>query len=425
MFRPHSPRLANGLSAKSWPVIVIALSVIAVSAIYLTAAGSASAPASESKGQTGSASNPPAAVQEPLTQIESGTGWALSIASDFRAAESVAVLNWDSNEPRLLWFDEGDGSVVGELKTSASAVALYRHSGNQLLVSDSTKIRPDDPVPDQGTRLLVFDEGNAGLTLRTEIALPNRARYPVYGLPVILSHDESRLVYIRYDFAPNGEACRELPGQACDYFALVEIDPTVYELGRSVSLPVGCHPAVYPYGESGFAAICKDNTAVLFDGDLNQIGEVSFSAIAPPGRDSIGNSFAVPLAYVSSRGGDTLGGLFHDGTFLAGSGANTTETQALPDSTWVAGRITQLDSERIAIPYKANMRSGGSDGLVVFNVVTLEIERDLALPGTTFVEVDTEGGVLRLVNGTLSHVDLKTGSETNLATTSEGEVIVD
>ncbi len=379
--------------------------------------------------QSGSTSNAPAQAAFPLHDGDlrpagSGVDWALVADPAFDPSTSVALLNWDSNSPAIDWVAGGSGTIVARMTIAASAFAFNRRSANEFLVSDSLKRTPQDAIPDEGTRLLVFDTRSA-MTLKTVVNLPKRARYPVYGYPVVMSADENHLVYVRYDFQPGAPGC-DRDAARCDSFSLVPIDANHgFSLGAPVQLAPGCQPTVQPLGASGFVAVCKDDTATFFDGDLKTVSQVSLIKFARQHTDQWGNAFSTPLSLATLDPTGRTVGIFHDGLAVRIDNGKAELGQALPASAWIAGRVRWLDGTRLAIPYKWTMTTGGVDGVAVFNIASFRVESQTAFPHATDALALNDKRALTLRGGTISSIDMPSATEVQIgAAPSTDEVLI-
>lgn len=345
-----------------------------------------------------------------------GTSWTFRSDVDFDPNSSQAVLDWQTDEAKIQWFDVASGTITAELDISHSATAFRRPSAHELIVSDALKARPDDGIANQGTRLLIFDMSDS-LTLKSTLDLPNRSRYVFYGMPVVMSADETKMLYVRYDYDQGAPGCSKEAWQNCDLFSLVPINLSgAPSLGAPVSLPAGCRPGVFPSGPSHFVAVCQDQSAHILDGDLRLIKTIDLGPYAAQHADKHGEWLAVPV-FGYERGAGDFVGVFADGEAvrLDPAGRATAQIRVLPDGAWVAGRPQAYGEMRIAIPFKWERTLAGIDGVAIVDVDALRLDRQFTFSQVQDLQVATDGTGWMIEAGQAYHVQSLDGQRVAVA----------
>lgn len=357
-----------------------------------------------SLGATNSQAVAPAPASLPALQ-QAGD---VSVDPAFDPAADVAVLAWDSSTPAIEFVSPQSGRITARISVGDSARALFRRSAGQLIVSDAVPPTPDPGGPNgglnAGTRLRIFDLTDR-LALQTELAIPNRLRSTVYGQPMELSRDESRLAYVEYQYDTATPGCSESPGVGrpqCDRFRIVEVglDGQSAIIGAA-ELPAGSYPRIAAAGAQGFAVTLHDDSVILFGSGLRQQQQVSFAqsvTAGPDYREPAVPSFKAGLLTGLVLGNGQVVGLTTDGVALRGQ----QRTRLIPESTWLAGDPIALGGDRYALPFRAVRNIPGVEGLAIVDLAAAQVERTVRFPAATWAMPRAGGEILLLRQGSLS-----------------------
>ncbi len=301
---------------------------------------------------------------------------------------------------KLELFDLSTGQSKGsfDLTTGGYPLAVTRQSAGEVLLSSDLT-------------LFVLDTNN-GLAVKREIPLHGRLGYKVYEHSLmVISNNDRYLYYLTW----NG------------YIGVLDMDSTdgktnLISPGGDCQVPrlsaIGAEAVMITCARSGEVTVMDPSGKTVPQRHFTDLERGTYQDVPAQIR------IAVPIAFSTVLPSGYLGSLLMDGRFKYQEAGGSLESAKVTSEARVAlGQVYQLDKERLLVGY-ADYGNPYPKGLVVFNLSTMQVERDVKL-GEDTLYLSHNGPSTAMIlkaGGTIDIIDLNTGATRSVQTSIDTSV---